>query len=47
LTEDIVARMAAANPDMELIQIPDQGHAPLLHLDGIAARIKAFLDRNV
>lgn len=45
LTADIVKRMVAIHPDMEILSVPDQGHAPLLQLDGIPDRIKAFLDR--
>lgn len=47
LTAEILSRMAAANPNMEVLAVPDHGHAPLVHLDGIPQRIRAFLDRNV
>lgn len=46
LTKEILDRMAARNPAMAFISVPDQGHAPLLHLDGTGERIQAFLDQN-
>ncbi len=44
LTPEILDRMKARNPDMEIRLVADQGHAPLLHLGGTPAAIKAFLD---
>lgn len=45
LTADILQRMQDRNPDMEVLVVPDQGHAPLLHLGGTPAAIATFLDR--
>jgi hypothetical protein len=36
--------MKAHNPHMQILIAENQGHAPLLHLDGIDGKIKAFLD---
>lgn len=47
LTRDILDRMAARNPAMEIVSVPGQGHAPILHLNGTGERIKAFLDQRV
>jgi pimeloyl-ACP methyl ester carboxylesterase len=45
LTEDTVARMQAEKPDLEVVRVPDRGHAPLL--DEAVARdaIGQFLAR--
>lgn len=45
LTREILQRMRDRNPDMEALIVPDQGHAPLLHLDGTADAIATFLNR--
>ena len=45
LTDDILQRMQDRNPDMQVFLVPDQGHAPLLHLGGTPAAIATFLDR--
>ncbi|MCD2171967.1 alpha/beta fold hydrolase [Rhizobium sp. C4] len=45
LTPEILNRMKERNPEMDVLLVHDQGHAPLLHLDGTPAAIKAFLDR--
>lgn len=44
LTEEIVARMRARNPQMQTLLVADQGHAPLLHIGGTPAAIRAFLN---
>jgi len=44
LTEDTVARMQSAKPDLKVVRVPDRGHAPLL--DEFVARdaIDRFLE---
>lgn len=39
-------RMEAHGPHVEALTAEGQGHAPLLHHDGLFARIKGFLDRH-
>ena len=46
LTPEILARMKERNPDMDVLLVADQGHAPLLHLDGTPVAIKTFLNRG-
>lgn len=43
LTDDIVARMQQANPDLEVLRVPDRGHAPLLDEPAARAAIDEFL----
>jgi pimeloyl-ACP methyl ester carboxylesterase len=38
-----VAAMAARHPGMEVLEVPDQGHAPLLDDDATIGRIASFL----
>ena len=38
-----VAAMAARHPAMAAIEVPDQGHAPLLSAPALIARIAAFV----
>lgn len=42
---ETLARMAAGGPMVETVTAEGQGHAPLLHLQDLFPRIKAFLDR--
>jgi pimeloyl-ACP methyl ester carboxylesterase len=43
LSPATVAAMSARRPDMEAVEVPDQGHAPLLVEDEIVRRIVAFV----
>ena len=43
LSADTLAEMERRHPDMVAVTAAGQGHAPILHLDGLAARIGAFL----
>jgi pimeloyl-ACP methyl ester carboxylesterase len=45
LTEDIVRRMRQAKPDLEVVQVPERGHAPLLDEPLARAGIDDFLQR--
>jgi pimeloyl-ACP methyl ester carboxylesterase len=45
LLPDTVARMAAARPDMEVVSLPNIGHAPTLAEPAIVAALRDFLDR--
>ena len=45
LTGDIVERMQAARPGLEVVRVPDRGHAPLLNEPECLAAIDAFLAR--
>ncbi|HEY3848516.1 MAG TPA: alpha/beta hydrolase [Acetobacteraceae bacterium] len=45
LLPDTVARMAEARPDMEVVSLPDIGHAPTLAEPAIVAAVRDFLDR--
>jgi pimeloyl-ACP methyl ester carboxylesterase len=42
---ETVETMRAHHPAMEFLEIPDQGHAPLLAEDATIARLAAFIDR--
>ena len=44
LTPEILGRMQARSPQMQTLIVADQGHAPLLHIGGTPAAIKAFLN---
>lgn len=46
LTSEILSRMKERNPDMDVLLVADQGHAPLLHLGGTPAAIRTFLNRG-
>lgn len=46
LTEVTVAEMAARHPDLRILVAKGQGHAPLLHIDGIAQHIEKFLNTS-
>ena len=43
LTPGIVTRMQAEKRDLEVLEVPDRGHAPLLDEAGVPERIEAFL----
>jgi len=45
LTEDTVARMLQAKPDLDVVRVPDRGHAPLLDEPAARGAIDRFLDR--
>ena len=45
LTGETVTRMQAINPDMQLVRVPDRGHAPMLDEPVARAAINEFLDR--
>jgi pimeloyl-ACP methyl ester carboxylesterase len=45
LTADIVARMQAAKPDLEVVPLANRGHVPLLDEPDSVAAIDAFLAR--
>lgn len=45
LSQRTVAEMAARHPGMTLVEAAGQGHAPLLHRDGLPEEIARFLDR--
>jgi pimeloyl-ACP methyl ester carboxylesterase len=45
LTADIVARMQAAKPDLEVVTLTNRGHVPLLDESDSIAAIDAFLAR--
>ncbi|MGN6551078.1 MAG: alpha/beta fold hydrolase, partial [Pararhizobium sp.] len=46
LSEAMVAEMARRHPGMAIVTAKGQAHPPLLHRDGIAEEIAAFLARN-
>jgi pimeloyl-ACP methyl ester carboxylesterase len=45
LSEDTAAAMQARRPDLDLVEVAGQGHAPLLDDDATLMRIKAFCAR--
>jgi pimeloyl-ACP methyl ester carboxylesterase len=45
LSAACVAAMASRRPDLETLEVPDQGHAPLLVEDEVIARISTFVAR--
>lgn len=45
LSPETAERMRAAHPDLDLVTVPDQGHAPLLHTPDVLSEIRRFLDR--
>jgi pimeloyl-ACP methyl ester carboxylesterase len=45
LGADTVAAMGARHPGMEVIEVPDQGHVPLLDSKDLIGRIAEFVDR--
>lgn len=45
LNDDIVRRMREAKPDLEVVEVPGRGHAPLLDEPEAIAAIDAFLER--
>lgn len=45
LTDDVVSRMQDRKPDLEIVRVPDRGHAPLLDEPVARAAIDDFLAR--
>ena len=45
LSEATVSAMRARHPDLECIEVPDQGHVPLLEGDMLLQRIAAFVGK--
>jgi pimeloyl-ACP methyl ester carboxylesterase len=45
LSSDTVVAMRRHRPDLEVVEVPDQGHAPLLSDAGTILRIGAFIPR--
>jgi len=45
LTDDIVAKMTARKPDLEVVPVPNRGHVPLLDEPACLAAIDEFLQR--
>ncbi len=45
LSPETLAEMAARRPDLDIVEVPDQGHAPLLEDRPTVARIAAFVRR--
>ncbi len=45
LSEETVAAMKARRPDMTVVRVPDQGHAPLLAEEAVIRQIAVFVDR--
>jgi pimeloyl-ACP methyl ester carboxylesterase len=46
LTADILQRMRGAHAGLETVEVPGQGHPPLLDIAGLPDTIAAFIDRN-
>ncbi|MGB7335936.1 MAG: alpha/beta hydrolase [Salaquimonas sp.] len=46
LAEKTVAKMQVIHPDMAVINVPDQGHAPDIGSAGLPEKISAFLEKN-
>jgi pimeloyl-ACP methyl ester carboxylesterase len=45
LSRETLAEMAARRPDLDIVEVPDEGHAPLLEDGPTIARIAAFVRR--
>jgi pimeloyl-ACP methyl ester carboxylesterase len=45
LSRETVKEMAKRHPECRVLEAAGQGHAPLLHLDGLAGSIAMFLAR--
>ncbi|HXT82044.1 MAG TPA: alpha/beta hydrolase [Acetobacteraceae bacterium] len=45
LLPDTVARMQEVRPDMDIVSVPDVGHAPILTEPAVVAALRAFLLR--
>jgi pimeloyl-ACP methyl ester carboxylesterase len=47
LTREIVNRMQSAKPHLDVVEVPERGHAPLLDEPLARAAIDAFLGRLI
>lgn len=45
LSERTVSEMAARHPDLDLLTVPDQGHAPLMKGDAVIGAVRRFVAR--